>query len=137
LQALVQKTVIRMPSAVSTDRCPRHTDATILLTGREPVYVVSQRLGHASGVITQMAYAHVLPGSQRDAAERFASLIERVKHNERAGTSERHHGPFLADRLPLSPAQMSCPRGESPLTYMPAITGRLSLGAAVTRRADC
>jgi hypothetical protein len=88
----VQKTVIRMPSAVSTDRCPRHTDATILLTGREPVYVVSQRLGHASGVITQMAYAHVLPGSQRDAAERFASLIERGKHNERAGTSERHHG---------------------------------------------
>ena len=30
-----------------------------------------------------------------------------------------------------------CPRGESPLTYMPAIAGRLSLGAAVTRRADC
>jgi hypothetical protein len=31
----------------------------------------------------------------------------------------------------------SCPRGESPLTYTLAITGRLSLGAAVTRRADC
>jgi len=47
--------------------------------GREAVHVVSQRLGHASGVITQTMYAHVLPGSQREAAERFASLIERGK----------------------------------------------------------
>lgn len=53
--------------------------ATILLTAREPVHVVSQRLGHASGVITQTVYAHVLPGSHREAAERFASLIERGK----------------------------------------------------------
>jgi integrase len=75
----VQKTAIRMPSAASTDRRPRHTHATILLTAREPVHVVSQRLGHASGVITQTVYAHVLPGSQREAAERFASLIERGK----------------------------------------------------------
>ena len=57
----------------------RHTHATILLTAREPVHVVSQRLGHASGVVTQTVYAHVLPGSQREAAERFASLIERGK----------------------------------------------------------
>jgi integrase len=57
----------------------RRTHATILLTAREPVHVVSQRLGHASGVITQTVYAHVLPGSQREAAERFASLIERGK----------------------------------------------------------
>ena len=57
----------------------RHTHATILLTAREPVHVVSQRLGHASGVITRTVYAHVLPGSQREAAERFASLIERGK----------------------------------------------------------
>ena len=53
------------------------THATILLTAREPVHVVSQRLGHASGVITQTVYAHVLPGSQREAAEQFASLSER------------------------------------------------------------
>ena len=57
----------------------RHTHATILLTAREPVHVVSARLGHASGVITQTVYAHVLPGSQREAAERFASLIEQGK----------------------------------------------------------
>lgn len=53
----------------------RHTHATIMLTSREPVHIVSQRLGHASAVITMTVYAHVLPGSQREAAGRFAALI--------------------------------------------------------------
>ena len=53
----------------------RHTHATVLLTAREPVHVVSQRLGHASAVVTMTIYAHVLPGSQREAAEVFARLV--------------------------------------------------------------
>jgi len=53
----------------------RHTHATLLLSAREPVHVVSQRLGHASPVITMSVYAHVLPGSQREAADRFAALV--------------------------------------------------------------
>jgi len=53
----------------------RHTHATILLTAGVPVHVVSQRLGHASAVVTMTVYAHVLPGSQREAADRFAALI--------------------------------------------------------------
>ena len=53
----------------------RHTHATILLTAREPVHVVSQRLGHTSAVVTMTVYAHVLPGSQREAAARFAALV--------------------------------------------------------------
>jgi integrase len=53
----------------------RHTHATILLSAREPVHVVSQRLGHASPVITMTVYAHVLPGSQREAADLFARII--------------------------------------------------------------
>jgi len=53
----------------------RHTHATILLTAGVPVHVVSQRLGHASAVVTMTVYAHVLPGSQREAADRFARLI--------------------------------------------------------------
>jgi len=28
-------------------------------------------------------------------------------------TSERHHGPFRAGTVPLSPARMLCPRGDS------------------------
>jgi integrase len=57
----------------------RHTHATILLTAGVPVHVVSQRLGHASAVVTMTVYAHVLPGSQRDAADRFAALVEEAK----------------------------------------------------------
>jgi integrase len=57
----------------------RHTHATILLTAREPVHVVSARLGHASPVVTMTVYAHVLPGSQRDAANLFARLIEETR----------------------------------------------------------
>jgi integrase len=53
----------------------RHTHATILLSAREPVHVVSRRLGHASPVVTMTIYAHVLPGSQREAANLFASLV--------------------------------------------------------------
>jgi integrase len=54
----------------------RHSHATILLTAREPVHVVSQRLGHASAVVTMTVYAHVLPSSQREAANLFARLVE-------------------------------------------------------------
>jgi integrase len=43
----------------------RHTHATILLSAREPVHVVSGRLGHASPNVTMAVYAHVLPGSQQ------------------------------------------------------------------------
>jgi integrase len=53
----------------------RHTHATLLLLEREPVHVVSQRLGHASPTITLQVYAHVMPGSQRETANTFARLI--------------------------------------------------------------
>jgi integrase len=45
------------------------------LADREPVSTVSQRLGHASEVITLTIYSHVLPGDQKRAAARFASLV--------------------------------------------------------------
>ncbi len=54
----------------------RHSHATILLQAGEPVHVVSQRLGHASVVVTLTVYAHVLPGDQKRAASRFAELVE-------------------------------------------------------------
>ena len=78
--------VERCQLALGTEAAPpirlhdlRHTHATLLLLDREPVHVVSQRLGHASLVITMTVYAHVLPGSQREAADRFAALVSGVK----------------------------------------------------------
>jgi integrase len=53
----------------------RHTHASLLLSAGEPVSVVSERLGHASEVVTLTIYSHVLPGDQRRAATRFADLI--------------------------------------------------------------
>jgi integrase len=53
----------------------RHTHATLLLKAAIPVKVVSERLGHASPVVTLTVYAHVLPTMQRHAAETFAGLL--------------------------------------------------------------
>jgi integrase len=74
--------IARSRAALGEDALPvirlhdlRHTHATLLLLAREPVHVVSQRLGHASPVVTMTVYAHVLPGSQREAADLFARLV--------------------------------------------------------------
>jgi integrase len=45
------------------------------LSGGEPVKVVSERLGHSSAVVTMTVYAHVLPGSQRKAADSFDVML--------------------------------------------------------------
>ena len=37
--------------------------------------VVSERLGHSSVTVTLSIYAHVMPGKQKAAADRFATLI--------------------------------------------------------------
>jgi len=75
-------TVARCRKALGGDTVPairlhdlRHTHATILILARESVNVVSQRLGHSSPMVTMTVYAHVLPGSQREAADTFARLI--------------------------------------------------------------
>jgi integrase len=48
----------------------RHTHAILLLKAKEPIKVVSERLGHASVTITMEIYAHVMPGMQSEAAKR-------------------------------------------------------------------
>jgi integrase len=54
----------------------RHTHASLLLADGVPVKVVSERLGHASATITLTVYQHVHPGMGRQAADRFAALLE-------------------------------------------------------------
>jgi integrase len=53
----------------------RHTHATLLLAAGVPVKVVSERLGHASAMITLGVYAHVMPGMQAEAAATFGALL--------------------------------------------------------------
>jgi len=53
----------------------RHSHATLLLAAGVPVKVVSERLGHASAMITLGVYAHVMPGMQAEAAATFGALL--------------------------------------------------------------
>lgn len=57
----------------------RHTHATLLLKNGEPVKVVSDRLGHSTSVLTLDTYAHVLPGMDAAAAERFERMLDEEK----------------------------------------------------------
>jgi len=53
----------------------RHSYATAALAAGVPAKVVSERLGHASVMITLDTYSHVLPSMQEDAAHSVAKLI--------------------------------------------------------------
>lgn len=53
----------------------RHTCATLMLTAGVNPKVVSERLGHASVVITLNTYSHVLPTMQADATEKLGALL--------------------------------------------------------------
>jgi integrase len=53
----------------------RHTAATLMLASGVNVKVVSDRLGHATVMITLQTYAHVLPTMQEDAALRMEAVL--------------------------------------------------------------
>jgi hypothetical protein len=90
----------------------RHTHATLLLAAGEPVKVVSERLGHATAMITLNVYQAVIPGMQRSAAERFASLVRGPEDDLQAsiitaGITGRSGADFIALTCGIV-----CPRGE-------------------------
>lgn len=53
----------------------RHSCATRLLVAGENPKVVSERLGHASVVLTLDTYSHVLPSMQREATEKLEKML--------------------------------------------------------------
>ena len=53
----------------------RHTHATLALQAGIHVKVVSERLGHASVLVTLNTYSHAIPSMQEEAAEQIASLV--------------------------------------------------------------
>jgi integrase len=54
----------------------RHTAATILLLQGVPVHVVAAVLGHSNPSVTLAVYAHLIPGSTRDALELLARYLD-------------------------------------------------------------
>jgi integrase len=55
----------------------RHTCATLLLQAGENPKVVSERLGHASIVLTLDVYSHVLPTMQASATEKLEKILKK------------------------------------------------------------
>ncbi len=53
----------------------RHTAATLMLSNGTPTKVASELLGHASPMITQSLYQHVMPGMTESAAEALSALV--------------------------------------------------------------
>jgi integrase len=53
----------------------RHTTASLLLSAGENPKVVSERLGHASIVLTLDTYSHVLPTMQKTATDKLEKLM--------------------------------------------------------------
>lgn len=53
----------------------RHTHATLLLLAGVHAKVVAERLGHSSIKTTLDTYSHVLPGMQKEAAEKLDGLL--------------------------------------------------------------
>ena len=56
----------------------RHTCATLLLSAGVNPKVVSERLGHASIVLTLDCYSHVLPDMQKEATEKLEGMLFNV-----------------------------------------------------------
>ena len=53
----------------------RHTHASIAVKAGVPIGVVSERLGHSDPGFTLARYAHIMPGMQREAADRIARAV--------------------------------------------------------------
>ena len=53
----------------------RHTSATLMLASGVPPKVAAERLGHADATLFTNLYSHVTPPMQREAAEKFGSML--------------------------------------------------------------
>ncbi|HYI14733.1 MAG TPA: site-specific integrase, partial [Thermomicrobiales bacterium] len=75
VEDVMRKAVERLGLPKGTPHTLRHTHATLLLADGVPPHVVQARLGHASSRTTLDVYAHVLPVSEREVADRFAAVL--------------------------------------------------------------
>lgn len=80
----LDRAIARVNAAIERedDRLPRltphglrHSHATWLLFNNEQLKVVQERLGHARASTTADLYQHVIPGMQRDAADRLDAAL--------------------------------------------------------------
>jgi integrase len=70
----------------------RHTMATLMLLRRESPKVVAARLGHANETLVLRTYGHLIPGMDRDAADRLAETLREAQFTRSAHDAEADGG---------------------------------------------
>jgi integrase len=70
----------------------RHTMATLMLLRRESPKVVAARLGHANETLVLRTYGHLIPGMDRDAADRLAETLREAQFTRSAHEAQPGRG---------------------------------------------
>ena len=70
----------------------RHTAASLMLKQGISVKVVQERLGHSDAAMTLNVYSHVIPGMQREAAEKMDEITALIDISEMLDKVEGQNG---------------------------------------------
>ncbi len=70
----------------------RHTMASLMLLRRESPKVVAARLGHANETLVLRTYGHLIPGMDRDAADRLAETLRGAQFTQSAHDVQQDRG---------------------------------------------
>lgn len=70
----------------------RHTAASLMLKQGVSVKVVQERLGHSDAAMTLNVYSHVIPGMQREAAEKMDEITAVIDISETLEEIENRNG---------------------------------------------
>ncbi|HOR18822.1 MAG TPA: tyrosine-type recombinase/integrase [Brevefilum sp.] len=70
----------------------RHTAASLMLKQGISVKVVQERLGHSDAAMTLNVYSHVIPGMQREAAEKMDEITAVIDISEMLAKVENQNG---------------------------------------------
>jgi len=89
----------------------RHSCATLLLSANENIKIVSERLGHASAVLTWDTYQHVTTTMQQGAANKLDALIPPYNLGHALGMNNAEWGSRTSNT------------GEEGLAETPTVTG--------------
>jgi integrase len=70
----------------------RHTSATLTLAATKDLKLVAARLGHTSELLVLRTYGHLLPGADREAADRLGEAV-RLRPDRGGHTNGTSGGP--------------------------------------------
>jgi integrase len=96
----------------------RHGQASLMLAAGVDMAIVSKRLGHSTITITSDTYSHLLGGVGRDAADRAAALVPRVRRTAPTAPTDGKRDHLVTTSATDSPAEQATETTEPPLTQV-------------------